>query len=142
MSTMNKEAMELLETNHRVKQAVEAACLVCNISEKEFYNKKRERHLVDARRMVYSFCRGVLGLGWISIGRYFSVNHATAIHHNKVHKQLIDFDKEYQDKYNGFSELVKSEIGFVNIKQIIEEVKEIKRKHLETAMEAAYNVKV
>ena len=142
MSTMKQDAMELLETNHRVKQAVEAACLVCNISEKEFYNKKRERHLVDARRMVYSFCRNVLGLGWLSIGRYFSVNHATAIHHNKVHQQLLDFDKIYVEKYEGFCELVKAEIGFVNIKQIIEEVKAIKRKHLESVMEAAYNVKV
>ncbi len=141
MSTMKEEAMELLETNHRVKQAVEAACLVCNISEKEFYNKKRERHLVDARRMVYSFCRSVLGLGWLSIGRHFKVNHATAIHHNKVHEQLIDCDKIYQEKYDGFCELVKAEIGFVNIKQIIEEVKDIKRKHFETALTASYSIK-
>lgn len=140
MNTMKEEAIELLETNHRVKQAVEASCLVCNISEREFYSKKRDRHLVDARRMVYSFCRNVLGLGWVSIGRHFNVNHATAIHHNKVHKQLVDFDKVYQEKYNGFCELVKAEIGFVNIQQIIEEVKDIKRKHLETAATAAYNI--
>ena len=42
MSTMKQDAMELLETNHRVKQAVEAACLVCNISEKEFRNYLKE----------------------------------------------------------------------------------------------------
>jgi len=140
MSTIKKDAIELLETNHRVKQAVEAACLINNISEPEFYNKKRERHLVDARRMVYSFCREVLGLGWLSIGRYFDINHATAIHHNKVHQQLLDFDKIYLERYEGFCELVKAEIGFVNINQIIKEVKDIKRKHLESVIEAAYKI--
>jgi len=140
MSTIKKDAIELLETNHRVKQAVEAACLINNISEPEFYNKKRERHLVDARRMVYSFCREVLGLGWLSIGRYFDINHATAIHHNKVHQQLLDFDKIYLERYEGFCELVKAEIGFVNINEIIKEVKDIKRKHLESVIEAAYKI--
>lgn len=134
MTNIGERAINLLEANHKIKQAVESACLVSNITEKEFYSKSRERHLVDARRMVYSFCRNTLNLSWLTIAKYFKVNHATCIHHNRVHEQLVGFDKEYERKYDGFAELVKAEIGFVDINSLIEEIKLAKQRNLEALL--------
>ena len=131
MDNILQEATDLMETRSRINKAVEAACLVCNISIKEFYNKKRERHLIDCRRMVFTFCRDVLNLTYQNIARQFDFNHASIIHHKKVHAQLIESDKFYLQKYNGFENLVKADIGFFDIQNIIEEVREVKRKNLQ-----------
>ena len=130
MDNILQEAADLMETRSRIEKAVEAACLVCNITRKEFYNKKRQRHLIDCRRMVFTFCRDVLKLTYQNIAKQFNVNHATCIHHRKVHTQLIESDKFYLQKYNGFQDLVKADIGFFDIQSIIEEVRVLKRKHL------------
>ena len=136
MDNILQEATDLMETRSRINKAVEAACLVCNISIKEFYNKKRERHLIDCRRMVFTFCRDVLNLTYQNIARQFDFNHASIIHHKKVHAQLIESDKFYLQKYNGFEDLVKADIGFFDIQNIIEEVREVKRKHLSKTLKA------
>jgi chromosomal replication initiation ATPase DnaA len=131
MNNMLEKIDGLMEANHRIKKAVEAACLVCNISHKQFHNRKRERHLVDTRRMVYAFCRNTLELSLVAIGKYFKVNHATVIHHLKVHKQLVQYDSFYEKKYDGFNELVKADIGFVDIENIIKEVRLLKQRQIE-----------
>ena len=136
MDNILQEATDLMETRSRIDKAVEAACLVCNISKKEFNSKKRDRHLVDCRRMVFTFCKDVLNLGWSAIARQFDLNHASIIHHYKVHSQLIQVDKFYLKKYYGFEDLVKADIGFFDIQNIIEEVREVKRRHLSKTLKA------
>ena len=127
MNNMLDKATCLLETNHRIKQAIESGCLISNISIKEFKSRSRERHIIDCRRMVYSFCRQELKLAWSIIARYFKVHHATIMHHFKSHNEIIEFDKYYQKKYDSFCELVKADIGFVDIDRIIKQVQEIKK---------------
>ena len=127
MNNMIDKATCLLESNSRIRKAVESACLISNVSIKEFDSGCRERHIVDCKRMVYSFCKEELKLGWSVISKYFKVNHATVIHHYKSHNQIIEFDKYYEKKYDSFCELVKADIGFVDIESIIKQVKEIKR---------------
>ena len=133
MDNILQEATDLMETRSRIEKAVEAACLVCNISKKEFNSKKRERHLVDCRRMVFTFCKDVLNLGWSAIARQFDLNHASIIHNHKVHTQLIHSDKFYLQKYNKFEELVKADISFVDIENIIYEIA-LKRKNLQNTI--------
>tara|TARA_R100000700_G_C3092659_1_gene93319 strand:+ start:118 stop:549 length:432 start_codon:yes stop_codon:yes gene_type:complete len=133
---MNKfvdEAFDLMEINSRIEKCVEAVCLVSNISKKEFYNKSRTRNLIDSRRMVYAFCKESLNLGYSKTAKFFNVNHATIIHHYKCHNELIQYDVFYKDKFEGFVELVRADIGFFDIKNIIKEVKSIKEKHLAKA---------
>ena len=130
MSNFLEEAVDLMEINSKVSKCVEAACFVSNISKKEFYTRTRTRHLVDCRRMVYAFCKETLNLGYSRIGKIFKLNHATVMHHLKCHHQLMEYDLYYKQKFNGFEELVKADIGFFDIKNIIDEVKLIKQKHL------------
>ena len=130
MNDFIDEAVDLMEVNSRVNKCVEAACVVANISKKEFYNKSRTRHFIDARRMVYAFCKETLNLGYSKTAKFFKMNHATLFHHYKCHNQLMEYDVFYKDKFEGFEELVKADIGFFDIKNIIKEVKSIKEKHL------------
>lgn len=133
---MNKfvdEALDLMEINSRIEKCVEAVCLVSNISKKEFYSKSKTRHLIDSRRMVYAFCKESLNLGYSKTAKFFNINHATVIYHYKCHNELMQYDVFYRDKFEGFEELVRADIGFFDIKNIIKEVKSIKEKHLAKA---------
>ena len=130
MNYILDKAVDLMEINSRVTKCVEAACLVSNISRKEFYSKSRTRHLIDARRMVYAFCKDTLNLGYSKTAKFFKMNHATIIHHYKCHNELMQYDVFYRDRFEGFEELVRADIGFFDIKNIIKEVKSIKQKHL------------
>jgi chromosomal replication initiation ATPase DnaA len=133
MDNILKKATDLMETRSRIIKAIEAACLVCNISRKEFESKKRQRHLVDCRRMVITFCRDNLELTWVHIARQFKLNHASIMYNHKVHTQLIQSDKFYLQKYNKFEDLVKADISFVDIENIIYEIA-LKRKNLQNTI--------
>jgi len=106
--------------------------LVCDITATEFNSEKRLRHYIDARRMVYFYCRNVIGMYWTDLGKYFNKNHATALHHCKQHKQLIDFDKFYQHKYNEFLSLLAGDVTQADVEQLIDLIKEKKRDELKS----------
>ena len=111
--------------NDSIEIIINSACFLNNIKPNEFNIKSRERRLIDTRRMVYSIIIEVLGYGYSKIGRIFKMNHATIIHHYKLHNELKQFDRFYNDKYNSLLEIVKSELGFVDIDNIIKEAKKI-----------------
>jgi len=133
MNNIIDEAVDLMQVNSKIEKCIEAVCLVSNISKKEFYNKTRARHLIDARRMVYAFCKDTLNLGYSKTAKFFKMNHATVIHHYKCHQELMEYNVFYKEKFEGFEELVKADIGFFDIKNIIKEVRSIKEKHLAKA---------
>ena len=116
---------------NNIKQIIKTSCFVSNLDEKEFYKKTRERHITDVRRMVYSICRDVLHLPYTNIAKYFKVNHATIMHHYKVHKSIMEYDRVYNEIYTTILELVKSELGFIDAKELIEEIRKVKAKRLE-----------
>tara|TARA_R110000803_G_scaffold21548_3_gene54235 strand:- start:4459 stop:4791 length:333 start_codon:yes stop_codon:yes gene_type:complete len=68
----------------------------------EVKSKSRKRRIVDARRLCCSHLRAK---GWTferiaeAVGY---TNHATAIHHVNVVQELIDYDKNFKDKYLKF----------------------------------------
>ena len=122
-----KKANDLMELSIKVEKAVEIACMVCNINQKEFYSSSRLRHIVDARRIVYSYCRESLEMHWMAIAEQFKINHATAIHHCKTHKQLVECDSFYFSKYNSFAKLLSEEITLFDIDKIIQLAKKLKQ---------------
>tara|TARA_R100001463_G_scaffold29063_1_gene66326 strand:+ start:1494 stop:1901 length:408 start_codon:yes stop_codon:yes gene_type:complete len=123
---MIKKANDLMELSVKIQKAVEISCVVCNINKKAFHSKSRLRHIVDARRLVYTYCRDMLRMSWIDIGASFKINHATAIHHCRVHQQLIESDDFYQSKNDSFLKLIKEEITLFDIEKLILLAKKIK----------------
>jgi len=110
----------------RLEQIKKTACLVNNITMNQLESKTRLRHIVDARRMVFSIAKEILEMPYTTIARNFCMNHASIIHHVKQHKSLMDCDIYYKERYNSILELFKHEIGYTNTEELIEEIKRLK----------------
>ena len=108
----------------RVKNVV---CYVSKISRKQLLSKSRERYIVDNRRMALVICRDILELGWTKIAREFNLNHASIIHHYKKHKDLMAYDEYYKNKYNDILEVFKLQIDYVEPRELIREIVNIKK---------------
>lgn len=132
---MIKKANDIIETAIRINTAVEVSCMVCNILEKDFRSRSRLRHIIDARRIVYSYCRETLRMSWLEIAKQFKINHATAIHHLKIHKQLIECDTFYYSKYNAFMKLINEEITLLDIDNLIQMAKKLKENEKDFSQE-------
>ena len=112
----------------KVERVKNVVCYVGKIKRTELVSKKRDRYIVDNRRMAFVLCRDVLEMGWTQIAREFKLNHASIIHHYKKHKDLIIFDEYYRDKYLDMLEVFKLQIDYVEPKELIREVVNIKKK--------------
>ena len=111
----------------KVERVKNVVCDVSKISRKQLLSKSRERYIVDNRRMAFVICRDILELGWTKIAREFNLNHASIIHHYKKHKDLMAYDEYYKNKYNDILEVFKLQIDYVEPKELIREIVNIKK---------------
>jgi len=123
---------KLLKEKNDVESIVKSTCFINNITPQEFVVKSRERYLIDSRRMAYAATRDILGFGWSRIGREFKMDHANIIHHYKQHSNLLILDRFYSEKYEALLEVSKAEIGIIDVKDILLEVR---RRKLEFSKE-------
>jgi hypothetical protein len=114
----------LMDKVERVKNVV---CYVSKISRKQLLSKSRERYIVDNRRIAFVICKDILELGWSKIAREFNLNHASIIHHYKKHQDLMAYDEYYKNKYNDILEVFKLQIDYVEPKELIREIVNIKK---------------
>ena len=121
---MNELNQSLMDKVERVKNVV---CYVSKISRKQLLSKSRERYIVDNRRIAFVICRDILELGWSKIAREFNLNHASIIHHYKKHKDLMAYDEYYKNKYNDILEVFKLQIDYVEPRELIREIVNIKK---------------
>ena len=111
----------------KVERVKNVVCYVSKISRKQLLSKSRERYIVDNRRMAFVICRDILELGWSKIAREFNLNHASIMHHYKKHKDLMAYDEYYKNKYNDILEVFKLQIDYVEPKELIREIVNIKK---------------
>jgi len=111
----------------KVERVKNVVCYVSKISRKQLLSKSRERYIVDNRRMAFVICRDILELGWSKIAREFNLNHASIIHHYKKHKDLMAYDEYYKNKYNDILEVFKLQIDYVEPRELIREIVNIKK---------------
>lgn len=111
----------------KVERVKNVVCYVSKISRKQLLSKSRERYIVDNRRMAFVICRDILELGWTKIAREFNLNHASIIHHYKKHQDLMAYDEYYKNKYNDILEVFKLQIDYVEPRELIREIVNIKK---------------
>ena len=111
----------------KVERVKNVVCYVSKISRKQLLSKSRERYIVDNRRMAFVICRDILELGWSKIAREFNLNHASIMHHYKKHQDLMAYDEYYKNKYNDILEVFKLQIDYVEPRELIREVINIKK---------------
>ena len=111
----------------KVERVKNVVCYVSKISRKQLQSKSRERYIVDNRRMAFVICRDILELGWSKIAREFNLNHASIMHHYKKHQDLMAYDEYYKNKYNDILEVFKLQIDYVEPRELIREIVNIKK---------------
>jgi len=111
----------------KVERVKNVVCYVSKISRKQLLSKSRERYIVDNRRIAFVICKDILELGWSKIAREFNLNHASIIHHYKKHQDLMAYDEYYKNKYNDILEVFKLQIDYVEPKELIREIVNIKK---------------
>jgi len=112
--------------DNRIVKLKKTACYLYGIKDKDFVSRNRARHLVDVRRMVYSICKDLLEMPWTDIGRCFKVNHATIIHHHKIHTNLLEVDTIYRDKFMNLLEVYKADIDYIDMKEMLHIIRSLK----------------
>jgi|TARA_R110002012_G_scaffold8255_3_gene38071 hypothetical protein len=71
-------------------------------------SKKRQRHIVDARRVCYVILQEQMRLPAIVIGSYFDKDHANIRHHQKEHDVLYKVYPDYRLMYDKADKVVRS----------------------------------
>lgn len=81
-------------------QVVDIVCKTMNVNTEDVFSSKRHRHIVDARRIAMNILIREESLSLTSVSKFMKKNHATGIHHSKVHDTLYASDKSYRSSYD------------------------------------------
>ncbi len=93
-------------------------CEITHLNKKELLSESRERYLVDARRLSYALIRQLFGTPFLAMGKFFKKNHASIIHALKGHRDLLEYDEVYRDRYTRIYRLISEELNKDIIKTI------------------------
>ena len=106
-------------TNEALQMIATASSQILNISTKDMMSTKRDREIVDARRIAYAIARLEFKFTFQSIGRYFEKNHATILHQVNTHEGWIQNEDEYRSKYNEVKSFLFDEDSIDKMQQYI-----------------------
>jgi len=68
--------------------------------------KKRQRHLVDLRKIFFFIARKHTDLSLSSMGKFLNRDHATSLHNINSAKNLIEFEPTFKRKLFKLEEMV------------------------------------
>ena len=100
---------EINEASPRHKETLHIIDLVSKalgIGLNTLLGKKRNRHIVDARRVCYVMLHEKMRLPAIVIGSYFGKDHANIRHHQKSHDVLYKIYPDYKLMYDKAEKVV------------------------------------
>lgn len=112
--------------NDSMDSIVEFVCLVTQVNKNDLLGRKRNRVLIDAKRMCYSAIREIYNYPLTSIGGFFRMDHTSVLHHLKAHKNLLEWDSSYSEKYNNLLDVIQSQDSFVEVDRVIREIEIMK----------------
>ena len=118
MMNTEKEIKEKY-TNEALEMIATASSTILNISTKDLMSTKRDREIVDARRIAYAIARLEFKFTFQSIGRYFEKNHATILHQVNTHEGWIQTEDDYRTKYDEVKNFLFDEDSIDKMQQYI-----------------------
>ena len=92
------------------KQYVDKVCSLFNITQDELFQKTKQRHITDARQLLYYVLKNrpmkILYIQKHKANNGYSINHSSVIHGiNSVVKKIND-DRDYSSIINSIEECV------------------------------------
>ena len=101
--------MGKIDEKHRVHRIMQAVSKPTGISIEDMIGSSRFTPVVEPRRVAMVLMRKTLGLTLVGTGRYFNKDHATVLHAEKKHQDLMDIDKNYREYYSVCEAAVKDD---------------------------------
>jgi len=89
-----------------VENILRACYIVTGITIKEMRSKSRQRHIVDARRIISHLIRRITKYPYEYIGSLLTRDHSTIIWHIKSCEALLNTDKQFANLYKVISQSV------------------------------------
>lgn len=127
--------------NKNIENIVNCISHCSRIPKKELISKNRQRHLVDARKMMYKLIREIYGYPILHIAKHFKKNHATLIHQMREHDKLMDLDTRYAEKFNEIMELLLEDTSAFTTNKMLMQEKEYYKKRIAEINEKLLNEK-
>ncbi len=81
-------------------------CIACDVTIQAVCGSRRQRELVEARVIYVYLLRNILKFNYSHIGRLLKKDHSSIIYYINVFDELIDYNKEFQEKYNRVKSLL------------------------------------
>ena len=97
---------------YKSNEVIRSVCTVMDITEEQLLSKKRNRILVDARRIVVNILRREEYVTTEVAGKAVNRDHSTAVHLQKTHPDIYEIDKQYKAIYDSCIFRYKDEIHF------------------------------
>ena len=90
------------------QQILSIACSICGESKEDVISPKRNRELVDVRKIYAMLSKKYLKrFSLVRIGKEINNTHATIIHHIRTGEELLSYDKVFRNNY----ELARTEVS-------------------------------
>lgn len=70
------------------------------VSRQDLLHGSRERHNVDARKIVTHIMKTKTSIGWMKLGSIMNLHHATIIFQKNNTDDLLKYEPAFQKKYN------------------------------------------
>ena len=95
----NEKQLKDKYINEALQMIATASSEILDVSIQDLMSTKRQREIVDARRITYAVARLEYNFTLSAIARYFDKNHATILHQVNTHQGWCETEPQYQDKY-------------------------------------------
>ena len=89
-------------TQQEVNCVFEMVCDITGVTKEQILSSKRNRYIVDARKILVNVIRKVLKLTCYQTGAVIMKDHSTVVHYDKMH-QIHILEPEYRRMYSAVS---------------------------------------
>jgi hypothetical protein len=81
-----------------IEQIESIICVGEGVSPQEIHCKSRNGELKETRQIIMYFTRKMTKMSWAQIAGYFDLDHATAIHAERIISNFIKTDRIFKEK--------------------------------------------
>lgn len=111
------------QTNKETIAGIEAkVCRYLGIEPKSLHTASRKNELVEARKIIWFFCKELYNFGFSDLGAFYKRDHSTALTGVKKIQELIQVDKSYAC----YIETIRKELCFQSFSPFVKNMEEYK----------------
>lgn len=119
-----QQEMKTQYTSEALDLITNATSLILNVSHTDIMSTRRDKQIVDARRIAYYLARQDFKFTLQAIANFFDKNHATILHQVKQHKAWSEHEDYYKNQYESVRTFLLDELGMEQLGEYLD----VKRK--------------